>query len=1748
MKNEDGKKIFKAMDGIGDDLVGEAAAFKGEKSALTKKRKEGRRAPFAGWRKYATAAVAVLLLAAMSVSLITLIPGTKKKDRPEGILFSGDAYTADGVVDLPEELRTVSVTADGSDSKIIPTDSSFTITTCGACDVGTLAKYLTVSPSTYMSVEQLSETEFRLRPATDGLVPGTVYRVSVGDPESPAASYAFQTESKLLVKSILPSDRTTAPVDTGIEIAFSDSVKTDGIDRFITVSPAVKGEWYRYPDGRTVALVPDDKLDYDTVYTVTVSAGVEALSGKKLETGTTSVFRTVTEPQSPGILTLSIRDTTHTLSNMTAVFSPDEEAYVKLECIGPDIERIDSATVRLWKYDSPADAAKAIEKAQTVKEGVLVYPTGGLTLVRKVSGDIDSSRITANFGAGLEKGVYLVTVEATASDDKKTVDAEFSGFIQISSLRAFTASSDGRTLVYITDRTGAGAGGADISGKAFVPADNWAEKPASDFADVYAVTANDGVAVLENLHRSAMLLTASSEGDRLIVCASAAATVNDGYFMRYIYTDREVYFSNDTVSFWGVVAPAYGEDLPGELYMLTGSSSVKYPVKYDSDGSFSGSYEIKNLKGGVYLKIVDADGRIYASKYISITTEEKPTITASVSFNKLFYVYGDSAKVTVKAAFFDGTPAAGYEFECSIKAGSSSVAPINSRAVTDANGEAVFAFRLGYCGAYSTSPVTVEFLAELSGMETQRLTVRGSAFYFHSSYVYGIRYDEDCRRFTLNLRDTGAIKTADDLNYRFFEENTVGVPATAEITYRLVKYVITKTEKTGYDSYTKRTYKTYSYDTSYYTEKTGTLDFRDGVATLPLYEVKDFSGGYYYEVMFRDGVHNYINNVGAVKGGYYIRQDGRSDDGIVTDKEAYSVGDTVKATAVINGETNKNTLYAVFANGLFGYAVGETFEFGYEPELIPGATVYASAFTGEGFSVYRANIAYDCRKDAALTTVITADKESYKPGETAVLTFRTDAKGGNVLVSIVDEACFALGEQKADALDFFGSLSGYGYYAGAIKPVAVDGRFYATRIYSSYYRYDAPYDLVKYARDRESALAETNGDPGAPGGDEAGSGKTGYYVRKNFADNPVFTVVGLDENGEGKLIFTVPDNLTTWRVTATAASGLGGKLEDIKLGTSTETAVCTQPFFISADVCSRYIVGDDVSAALRSFGRLADGTVSYRAVLSLDGREIAERTASGEPSVHTWINFGKLEAGAYTLTVYAECGGGRDAVEKKFSVTLSNISADVCRDVTADEIADISPLLYPLTLTFSASTPESRLYDGILNRLARGNESGRADMLAAKYIALTIRSKLFGADAAEQAEETLRALSANGNVYYKLLPYSADDALLTAKILAADAGVADAGRRDRLISIYLGISAKDLQESPESLCSALMALAAMGEPVLDKLYSVASVAKNYPDEAKLFLAAAFACIGDYSAANDIYRQVKEKTGVSDGEYGTLYISGASLDANVRLTSAAMFSAARIAPADALAMAKYLSGNITRDESAELALACFVKYRDPSDFSDDGEKTLVYSVGGEEKTVELRRGGSYRVTLDRQGHETFRLVSCDGIAIKASYVGAASEAFTDESERITVGKTVEPCGNNRYAVTLTVSGKSAKVYESFRITDCVPSGARYVSINGRTATYRNGSGIYSYACIYSASGQDVNGWITIRNNNYASGGSYDNTCPEYGFTVSVSYIIRGAADGEFVVEGAVLKNSATGFYSASPRSTITIKDGKMTAKK
>ena len=231
-----------------------------------------------------------------------------------------------------------------------------------------------------------------------------------------------------------------------------------------------------------------------------------------------------------------------------------------------------------------------------------------------------------------------------------------------------------------------------------------------------------------------------------------------------------------------------------------------------------------------------------------------------------------------------------------------------------------------------------------------------------------------------------------------------------------------------------------------------------------------------------------------------------------TDKEyyeGYAAGEEIKASLYCGSspcvkKENTKILYMLFRKGMLEYNLTDEplYSITFKKEYIPNIGLMAVYFDGKNMNVTEMNaVRYDEEGNRLNLEVIPTTQE-YRPGDTAVFNVKVadplgQARKGEVLFSIVDEAYFALrGQQVNILLDIFGQKVSLGYLGGSIPH---------TNIFAD------------------------NGFYGAEGGEGGDDGSV--TVRSDFKDTALFDSVMTDDEGKAQISVKLPDNLTKWRVT-----------------------------------------------------------------------------------------------------------------------------------------------------------------------------------------------------------------------------------------------------------------------------------------------------------------------------------------------------------------------------------------------------------------------------------------------------------------------------------------------------------------------------------------------------------------------------------------------------------------------------------------
>ena len=410
-----------------------------------------------------------------------------------------------------------------------------------------------------------------------------------------------------------------------------------------------------------------------------------------------------------------------------------------------------------------------------------------------------------------------------------------------------------------------------------------------------------------------------------------------------------------------------------------------------------------------------------------------------------------------------------------------------------------------------------------------------------------------------------------------------------------------------------------------------------------------------------------------------------------------------------------------------------------------------------------------------MTVEITSDRKRYAPGETVTLDVQTTDIVGSpisaaVVLRAVDEKLFAIG--------------------GASDQ-------------------DPLLDL--YAESVESGLLWTHGShplpfvrPGNEGG-QGGDTMGGGDERSEFADVVLFRKVTTNAAGHAQVSFKLSDDLTSWHISASATTnvpqaGAGSILIPVGL-----------PFFVEATLAPEYLVGERPTLRIRAYGSdLRPGDhVTYTVTSKSLG--MAATTVRGLAFDDVEVPLPVLSAGEHAVTISGsvERDGTTlsDRLTRRFAVVDSRFTTT--RTTYAALTSGLRPEGGVGWTTYVFSDAGRGRYLRLLEELSWSGGQ-RVDQAVAATVARELLVDEFGVDPDWLPKGTFEPSRYQGDGGIALLPYSAPDLGLTARI-ALLAG-------DRFDQGWLAGSLRQVREDPASTRErrilALAGLAGLGQPAL----------------------------------------------------------------------------------------------------------------------------------------------------------------------------------------------------------------------------------------------------------------------------------------------------------------------------------------------
>ncbi|MBQ9992269.1 MAG: hypothetical protein IJP33_02430, partial [Firmicutes bacterium] len=764
----------------------------------------------------------------------------------------------------------------------------------------------------------------------------------------------------------------------------------------------------------------------------------------------------------------------------------------------------------------------------------------------------------------------------------------------------------------------------------------------------------------------------------------------------------------------------------------------------------------------------------------------------------------------------------------------------------------------------------------------------------------------------------------------------------------------------------------------------------------------------------------------------------------------------------------------------------------FNEDLIPNYVVTGLYFDGKHiYPIDNFNFWYDS-SERKLQLEIETDKESYAAGEDITVTVTVKDKDGNaaantdVLLSLVDEAAFAVEDQYVNILD---------------------------GIYSQRYR--------NYVESYGSHI-QHNLDGDEPGTAEEGGEGGADYIRSDFVDTAFFATLLTDENGKAEFSFSMPDNLTTWRITAQ------GFNEAMHAGDKVSQTIVTQEFFINPVFSDVYLAGDEAYISLRCFGTSVTGeeNVKYSVILTKDGIE-QNFAAEGMAGEYTFLKLGRLEAGSYTLTMKAESGELGDAIQKTIECIASGISTNISESFDLAEGINITPEKYPVLLSFSNGSFKE--YNEVLGWLLSNSNNTRADQALTRAFVL---DQLGAADYFGDIDTSwIQPDYTGGLMLFDTDNHSIffDNQLSALAALAVPEYLNQTTLTDYLYSIV-----DDYDSAAADIAAAYMGLAALGEPVLlDIRYMLAGDWFEY-DEA-LYLLLGLALLGDEENTESLYEtmisarmQIEQNAITGD----MAWLSNEKADAyetQFRTAFALAIATAAGKDTDAAMFAEYLQ-QIKPDRY--LYLLQMVYYAKNIEPAESAPAAFSFMQDGERKVIELGMTDKTAFWFSKEQLEKadFKVLSGD-VYCTAFYEGSAALLDEPARELVKLEKNITTVKGDGgpgtvYLVTVSVKFDKTAPYGGYTVEDYIPSGCRFLKVERYVNDnwYCIDQGLQGITFYYPY--PDPAEGLSIYGN--SSNG-----------TTTIRYYIRSLLPGDYVSDSAVISHSESGAWGKSAKGMLTI---------
>jgi len=786
-------------------------------------------------------------------------------------------------------------------------------------------------------------------------------------------------------------------------------------------------------------------------------------------------------------------------------------------------------------------------------------------------------------------------------------------------------------------------------------------------------------------------------------------------YRAYFYSDRAIYRPGQRVYFKGILRAdddglynlPSDVSIPVTIYDDYGNEIYQADLPVNDMGTVNGEFRLSSEASlGFYGISAQIGDRSFGTSF-RVAEYRKPEYVVELSTDAHEYVQGDEISVTMSASYYFGGPVAHasvtwrlmsqdhyfqlpengkptslggphYDFtDCDYERRGQQTAfgelVTTGSGTTDGDGRLTLTLPADV-GLHKNSQVfTIE--ASVVDQSNQEVSGRTSAIVHKAELYVGLAPAE-------YVSQVGKSSTVHLIAVTPQGETRAGVPIS--ITFSHLKwYNVQKQADDGRFYWEWTVEETPTFTASVTTDLTGRAQVAFDAPS---------GGSYRARASAFDSRQNtvYASTYVWVSSGSYVAWQQQNNDRIelITDQRAYTPGQTARLLVPSPFQGDVEALVTVERGHIYSYrrvtlkSNSDQIEIPIEPQHAPNAyacVILVDGMATEGsvpaFRVGYAELNVSTR-ERELAVVITPDRTtSYLPGDRAAFDVQvTDYTGrpvqAELSLQLVDAAVLALVDESAGGvLNHFYRERGLGVRTGATLSISVDR-----------YRLQAK-------------PPEGKGGSGGPGEQDS--------IRKRFEDTAYWNaVVRTDASGRATVSTELPDNLTTWRVSARAVT------KDTLVGDGAVDIVTSKALLIRP-VSPRFLVHGDQLQVAAIVHNSTDQPITVDLSLDAAGLDVTEPdrrvyVAAHEEQRAEWQ---AMVTGNDTaaLTWKGSGAGLTDAVELTLPIhhyTTPEIVA------TSGRISQAEPRVERIILPDGIDTTEGELTIELNPSLAAGMRSG----------------------------------------------------------------------------------------------------------------------------------------------------------------------------------------------------------------------------------------------------------------------------------------------------------------------------------------------------------------------------------------------------------------------------------------------------------